>query len=134
MKALKYWKAILAMVLVFAAGVVTGSLTTMLHFKHAVERGFNTKNWTAGVMKDMQNDLNLTPEQQPKIKAILDGTAHQFEGSFGLAIKESGTNLVDCWRQIDKELTPEQRVVFQRKCQEFRVGLKRKLKIELPPQ
>jgi len=134
MKALKHWKAILVLVLVFAAGAVTGSVLTVVHFKHAFERGLNVENWTAEAMKFMQKELNLTPEQQPKIRAILEETGREFKGSFGQAIRESGTNMVASWHRIDQELTPEQRAIHQRKCQEFREGLKKALKIELPPQ
>jgi Spy/CpxP family protein refolding chaperone len=134
MKALKHWKVILAVVLVFAAGAVTGSVATTLHVKHAFERSLKVENWTADAMKHLQKDLTLTPWQQPKIKAILDDTAHQVVESFELAIKESGTNIVASWKRIDGELTPEQRVAHQRKCQEFRDGLKKGLKIDLPPQ
>jgi Spy/CpxP family protein refolding chaperone len=134
MKTLKHWKAILVLVLVFSAGAVTGSVLTVVHFKRAFERGLNVENWTAEAMKFMQKELNLTAEQQPKIRAILEDTGRQFKGSFGQAIRESGTNMVSSWHRIDQELTPEQRVIHQRKCQEFREGLKKALKIELPPQ
>ena len=111
-----------------------GSALTVVHFKHAFERGLTVENWTADAMKFMQKELNLTPEQQPKIRAILADTGRQFKGSFGRAISESGTNLVASWHLIDQELTPKQRVIHQRKCQEFRETLKKTFKIELPPQ
>jgi hypothetical protein len=134
MKALKHWKVILVLVLVFVAGGVIGSVATMLHFKRSFEHGFDVENKVAWIMKDLQKDLNLTPEQQPKIKAILLDTGHKFEGSFGLAMRESGTNMVAAWKQIEAELTLEQRPIFQRKCQKFREGVKKDLKLDLPPE
>jgi Spy/CpxP family protein refolding chaperone len=134
MKILNHWKVIFAVVLVFAAGGVVGSALTVVHFKHAFERGFTVENWTAEAMKVLQKELKLTPEQQPRIKAILVETGGKFKTSFGRAICESGTNMVSSWHQIDQELTPEQRVIHQRKCDEFRQKLKNKLKIELPPE
>ncbi len=134
MKILKHWKVILAIILVFGAGGVLGSALTVVHFKRAFERGFTVANWTAEGMKFMQKELKLSPEQQPKIRAILADTGGQFKESFGRAIRESGTNLVASWHRADQELTPEQRVIYQRKCQEFRETLQKKLKIELPPQ
>jgi Spy/CpxP family protein refolding chaperone len=134
MNILKHWKVILAVILVFAAGGVTGSVATMLHFKHNFEHGFSVENKTAKEMQELQKELNLTPDQQPKIRAILLDTGHKFETSFGKAMRESGTNTVESWKLIEKELTPEQRVIFQRKCQKFRQGVKNTLKVDLPPE
>lgn len=134
MKTFTHWKVVLALVLVFGAGAVTGSVGTLMHFKHAFERGLSVENWTAHTMKFMRKELKLTPEQEPKVRVILEETGRQFKGTFGQAIRESGTNLVSAWRRVDLELTPEQRVIHQRKCQEFREGIKKALKVDLPPQ
>lgn len=134
MKPLKHWKVILAIVLVFAAGAVTGSVVTMMHLRHAFERSLTVENWTNEGMKFLQKKLELTPEQRPKIKVILQDTGEQFKHSFGLAIRESGTNLVASWRRIDRELTPEQRIAYQHECQKFRQELKKGLKVDLPPE
>lgn len=131
---LKHWKVILVVILVFAAGGVTGSVATVLHFKHNFEHGFSVESKTAREIQELQKELNLTAEQQPKIKAILLDTGHKIETSFGLAIRESGTNTVESWKQIEKELTPEQLVSFQRKCQKHREEVKNTLKLDLPPQ
>ena len=133
MSMLKHWKVILVLVLVFAAGGVTGSIATVHHFKRGFERGFSVESKTAREMQELQKELHLTTEQQPKIKAILLKNGHKFEACFGNAMRESGTNIVESWKQIEQELTPEQRVIFQRRCQKFREGLKTNLKVDLPP-
>ncbi len=133
MKIFKHWKVILALLLVFSAGAVTGSVATMLKCKYAFERGFTVENWNAMTMKVLQKDLQLTAEQQPKVRAIVEETGKQFGESFGQAIKVSGTNMVASWLRIDQVLTPEQRVIHHRKCGEFREKLKAGFKIELPP-
>jgi len=134
MKILKYWKVFLALVLVFAAGAVTGAVWTTLSVRHAFERGLKLENWTADAMKFMQRELRLTPEQQPKIRAILEDAGRQFGGAFGQAFKESGRILVDSWRRIDHELTPAQRVIEQKNRQKFREGVKKVLNIDLPAE
>ena len=133
MKMLKNWKVILAVVLVFGAGTVTGWALSVVHFKHAFERGFTVENWTSMTMGILQKDLKLTPEQEPKVRAIVEETGEQFGQAFGQAIRLSGTNLVISWRRIDQVLTPEQHIVHQRKCEEFREKVKKGLKIDLPP-
>jgi len=133
MKILKHWKTIVAIMLVFVAGGVTGSVLSFVHFKHALERGFTVENWTTKTMGFLQKELKLTPEQEPKIRAIVAETGEQFRQTFGQAIGVSGTNLVASWQRIDQLLTPEQHVIYQQKCEEFREKLKQGLKVELPP-
>lgn len=134
MMAPKHWRAFLILALVFAAGGVAGAALTVVHFRRAFERHRDVEHWTAEAFNAIRKDLALSPGQQPKIRAILDETGSQFKTSFGRAVGESGTNLVASWQRIDQELTPEQREIHRRKCQEFREGLRKSLNIELPPQ
>ena len=101
MRIFRHWKVILAAVLVFGAGGVTGSVLSLLHFKHAFERGLTVENWTSTGMKFLQNELELTPEQAPRIRTILEETGQQFAQTFREAINVSGTNLVASWIRID---------------------------------
>jgi Spy/CpxP family protein refolding chaperone len=119
---------------VFAAGGVTGSVATVFYLKRHFERGFNPEIRAARETQELQSELKLTPAQQPKIKTILLDTSHKFDSSFGKAMRETGTNTVESWKLIEKELTPEQRAVFQRRCQKFREEMKNKMKLDLPPQ
>jgi hypothetical protein len=132
MKILKNWKVILAIVLVFGAGVATGSVLTLLKFKYAFERGFTVENWNSMTMGFLQKELKLTPEQEQKVRAIVEETGQQFGLTFGQAIRVSGTNLVASWHRINQVLRPDQRAIHKRKCEEFREKLK-KAKIDLPP-
>ena len=134
MNILKHWKVILVVILVFAAGGITGSVGTILHFKRNFARGFSVESKTTREMQELQKELNLTSEQQPKIKAILLDAGHKFESHFGQAMRESATNTVESWKLIEKELAPEQRVIYQRRCQKYREGIKNTLKIDVPPQ
>jgi hypothetical protein len=133
MNIFKHWKVIVAVILVFAAGGVTGSVGTIVYLKQHFARGFNVESKTAREMQELQKELNLTPVQQPKIKAILLDIGHKFESSFGLAMRESATNTVESWKLVEKELTPDQRVIFRRRCQKYREEIKNTLKVDLPP-
>jgi len=133
MKLPRAWKVTIAVVLVFGAGLVSGVVLSFVHFKHAFERGFTVENWDAMTMQFLQKELKLTPEQQPKVHAIVHATDEQFGQTFGQAVRISGTNMVASWSQIDKVLTPDQQVIYRRKCQEFRDMLKTKFKFEIPP-
>jgi hypothetical protein len=133
MNIFKHWKVILVIILVFAAGGVTGSVGTIVYLKRHFARGFSVESKTAREMEELRKELYLTAEQQPKIKAILLDNGHKFESSFGLAMRESATNTVESWKLIEKELTLQQRVIFQRRCQKYREEIKNTLKVDLPP-
>ena len=134
MRILKHWKVILAVVLVFGAGGVTGSVLTTFHFKRAFEQGLRAEHWTAMAMDFLQKKLNLTPQQQPKVRAIQEDAVQQFKSSFGRAFAESGTNMVASWRRTEQQLTPEQRTIYRRENEKFREALKKKFNFDLPPQ
>ncbi len=133
MKILKDWKVILAVVLVFGAGAITGSVLSFVHFKHAFERCLTVENWNQETMKFLRRELKLMPDQEPKVRAIVEETGQQFGQSFGQAVRISATNLVVSWHRIDQVLTPDQRVIYHRKCDEFREILRKGPKIDLPP-
>jgi Spy/CpxP family protein refolding chaperone len=133
MRILKHWKVILAILLVFVAGAVTGSALSLVHFKRAFERSFTVEHWNRMTMKFLNDELKLMPEQEPKVRSIVEETGQQFGQSFGQAVRVSGTNMVESWQRIEQVLTPEQRVIYRKKCDEFRQKLKNGLKIELPP-
>ena len=134
MKFLKHWKAILVLVLVFAAGGAAGSALTVAHFRSAFIESFRAEHWVDEAMKAMNRDLSLTVDQQAPIRIIVGDTVSEFGNSFGFAIRESGTNLVAAWNRIDPILTPDQRVIHQQKIQEFRDGVKKAMQIDLPPR
>ncbi|MBN9693844.1 MAG: hypothetical protein J0M24_26685 [Verrucomicrobia bacterium] len=132
MKFVKHWKAILVLLLVFAAGGAAGSAATVVHFRSSFIRSLRVEHWVDEAMKAMNQDLKLTAEQQEPIRTITRETVLQFKNSFGFAIRESGTNLVAAWGRIDPVLTPEQRAIHRQKQQEFRDGVLRTMKVELP--
>src|SRR6266576_747162 len=111
MNIFKHWKVILVIILVFAAGGVTGSVGTIVYLKHHFAHGFSVEGKTAREMQELQKELNLTPEQQPGIKSILLDNSHKFETSFGIAMRQSATNTVESWKLIEKELTADQRIL-----------------------
>jgi len=134
MKRLRHWKLLLALALVFGAGAVTGTVWTHLKFKRAFEWGFESENWVNAAMDHLQGKLELTTDQQPKVRAILEDTGQQIKAKLGQTVEESGEIIVQSWRRTSQELTPEQREIFQRMCQAFRDRLKQKLNIELPEE
>lgn len=134
MKVLKYWKIAIGLVLVFVAGVVTGSVATHQVIKHHVEHALNFEHWKSGVMQVLQSKLNLSPAQHQKIEALVDERGHEICASFAKAFNESGHALVRLQLQIDQQLTPEQRQIHAQMKREFRAELKKRFNFELPEE
>jgi len=134
MKLLRYWKIILVLVLLFVAGVVSGSVATHQVIKRGFERALNFENWKAGVMHVLQSKLKLTPEQHQKIAVLVDERGREIKAEFGKSFNESGRILVHLQKDIDQQLTPQQRAVHDEMKRDLRSDLKRKFNFELPPE
>jgi hypothetical protein len=131
---LRYWKVALGLVLVFGAGVVTGSVATHQLIKNHVEHALNFERWKAGVMHVLQSKLNLSPPQHQKIETLVDTRGLEIRQSFANAFSESGHALVHLQSQIDQELTPAQREIHAQMKRDFRMELKKRFNFDLPPE
>jgi len=134
MRLLRYWKIALGLALVFGAGVVVGSVGTHHLIKRGVEHALNFDRWKAGVMHDLQAKLNLTAQQHAKIEALLDLHGHEMRGSFSRTFSECGQVLVQLQREIDQELTPQQREIHAEMKRGLRAELKKRFNYDLPPE
>jgi hypothetical protein len=134
MKYLRYWKVVIGLVLVFAAGAVSGSLATHEFIKRGVDRALNFEVWKAGVMKVLQAKLNLTPAQHERIEAILDQHGREIRLAFSRTFTDCGHILVQLQRQVDQELTPTQREVHDQMKRDFRAELKKRFNYDLPQE
>jgi hypothetical protein len=126
------WQLVAVLALVFLAGGVAGSLTTVILLKRGLVQGLKFEHWTDAVMKTLRQDLQLTPDQEPKVRALVEETGRQLKATLDEGIAQSGRIVVELGRNLDRELTPEQRMIRQRKEDEFRQRLKEDLEIELP--
>jgi hypothetical protein len=131
---LRYWKIVLGLVLVFAAGTVSGIVGTHYFIKRGIERALNFEHWKAGIMHVLQSKLNLSPQQHEKIQALLDEHGREIHGTFSKTFNDCGHILVHLQCQIDQELTPEQRQIHEQMKQQFRAELKKKFNFDLPQE
>jgi hypothetical protein len=131
---MRYWKIVLSLLLVFAAGAVTGSVVTHQAIKRGVEHALNFERWKSGVMGVLQSKLKLSEEQHHKIEALVDAKGRDIRAAFSRAFDESGHDLVRLQVQIDQELTPNQRVVHAQMKRDFRAELKKRFNFNLPEE
>ena len=102
---MKRWKLIVGITLVFALGLVAGSLGTGLYFKHRVYpfKG-HPKARKAFVVEKLVRELVLTKDQRRRFEEIFDGLEKRRRAlhSEFRKIRAEGIS------QMKKELNPEQ--------------------------
>jgi len=134
MSLMRYWKIVVSLLLVFAAGAVTGSVATHQSIKHGVEHALNFERWKSGTMRVLQSKLKLTAEQHQKIETLVDTQGREIRAAFSRAFDESGHDLVRLQVQIDQELSPDQRAIHAQMKRDFRAELKKRFNFNLPDE
>ena len=117
------WKVILATVIIFGTGVLTGGFVTQRAFRdrpaahdrharqpdlvptpHFVRREF---------LQQMDRHLDLTPQQYERIAKILQDSQERTRIIVGLVSPEIQEELREVRKEIRAELDPEQRKKFE---------------------
>ncbi len=144
---MNYWKVILATVVIFGAGVVTGGLLVnyVNHFRPpaahrpAVAAAPHLPATNAsprladlpkprppelfndGFIKQLDNVLQLEPEQLDTIKKIIADGQEQNHAIWTNSAAQMRKVMQDARRQIREQLTPEQQKQFENLLKQFRV-------------
>jgi len=126
-----YWKIILASLVIFGAGVMTGGLVASHHpFRHHHEMANSpdgrehsehrdvpapplvAKRLNKDFLQSLDDKLQLTPDQKDKIgKIIADGQEHNHQIWTNVA-PQIRAEIQEVHRQIREQLAPEQREQF----------------------
>lgn len=117
------WKPILAALVIFATGVVTGGLTVNLRtkspgpgFRALEQRATPAQNWENRIRelgKRMERQLDLTAEQREKIETIVRDSQHRIKGVFEQVAPKAREEFKETRMRIREVLTPEQRKRFE---------------------
>ena len=107
------WKLIVAFLLVFVAGGITGAFVGGSYTRHHF-LGLHRPERIGAQMKDrLSAELNLTPEQLAKVSPIIDETASKLRNvrrDTGQRVRQL---IADAHRQMAVSLTDEQRQKLQ---------------------
>ena len=102
------WQLVIALLVVFLAGVATGLFAGARH-AHAVFMGHHQGPSGERMRRHLERQLRLTPEQSAQIFPIIERTAAQLD----LIRRETGQRVSQTMRQAHEDmvphLTPEQR-------------------------
>ena len=113
------WKPILAALVIFAAGVVTGGLTVNLRKQPARPKATVVAKKPVAMPRElrelsrrMQAELDLTPEQRGRIETIIHDSQERVKSLRDEVGQKTSEEFKEMRQKIRSELTPEQRKKF----------------------
>lgn len=117
------WKPILAALVIFAAGVVTGGLTVNLRTRPASpgwrileQRAGPSQSWDNRIRelgKRMEHQLDLTAEQRDRIEVIVRDSQRRIKGVFDEVTPKARDEFRETRMRIREVLNAEQRRRFE---------------------
>ena len=115
---MKAWRIILATLVIFAAGAMTGALftrsaqrpQTAIPQRDPLLYPHHVQEWFLGKMK---KELDLTPEQQASVGKIFADSRGRIKVMFEIISPELKAELRVVHDKVSAELNPEQRAKFE---------------------
>src|ERR1035437_778764 len=104
----KPWKVILAFTGIFLAGILVGGLVTLRWGKNMAQRLPMSEQYGPKVIGRLVTRLALAPEQQAKIKPIVDQAAQELRQLRRTTQRTSASVIERMQGEIAAQLTPEQ--------------------------
>jgi len=114
----KYWKVILATMVIFAAGVLTGGvLAWRLEQANLLRRAHRTQpaspgGWRFEFLRRAQRELDLSPEQRERVDKILKESQERTRAIFEPISPQIRAEMLRTKDEFRKVLTPEQQKRF----------------------
>ncbi len=122
----KTWKVVLVFIGIFAAGLVVGGLVTLRVVKSlAPPRMGSPEQFGPQLIKRFTTKLELTPDQQEKIKPIITQGAEELRQMRRTAWINSQAVIDRMEAEIAAQLTADQKVKFDQMLAEQRERMKR---------
>ena len=107
------WKMVVCLVaLVLVSGLV-GGLVGQRYARMEFQRRSDPSHWNETAMRDVERTVHPTPEQRQKIQDHLDAAVEELKNVRAETIRRSAEIVMRLVGQVDRELTPEQRVAFE---------------------
>jgi len=121
----KPWKVILAFTGIFLAGILVGGLVTLRVGKNWAQRQPMAEQYGPKLMQRLVTQLDLTPEQQDKIKPIVDQAAEELRQLRRTTQRTTASVLERMQGDIGAVLTPAQKTKFDDQVSQQRERFKR---------
>jgi Spy/CpxP family protein refolding chaperone len=109
MNGLSRWKVVFLVVATFVVGAVTGALFVMGSAKDALRRNRDPQRWFSNTPDRWVSEMKLTPDQEQKIRPILQRIDDELTNQRALDLRETEGILARGEDRISSVLTPDQR-------------------------
>jgi uncharacterized membrane protein len=116
----KPWLVILVLIGIFAAGGVTGGFVTLRVCREKIANRPVPDEWAPKHLKKLGERLNLTPEQTERVGPIIKSKMEQLGRLRNQSMAETRVVVEAMQREINEQLTPEQRIKFEQMNRELR--------------
>jgi hypothetical protein len=113
MRFLRHWKMMIGLAALYGAGCVTGIVLLLWVAMHNPTPE-TLNRWVNFRFKEYEKRLKLTPEQKEKLKPIAQDTRDQIRAIVRVGLEKTIPVLEDAHRKVDAELTPQQKVEFEK--------------------
>jgi Spy/CpxP family protein refolding chaperone len=127
MDGLSRWKSVLLVLATFVVGAVTGALLVMGSAKDEMLRQQDPRLWFSNTPQRWISEMQLTPDQEQKIRPILHQIDDELKNLRALDLRETDGILSRGKDRITRLLNPDQREkmdkAFERRKQRVREWL-----------
>lgn len=113
MEPFKHWKIVLSLTSIFVAGAITGGVVTFQVVRSVVRARTNPDQWSARVLRDYRDRLELTKEQQERIRPLLMEAGREMKQTRAEFMQTHAGLMRKINAALLRELSPEQRKVFE---------------------
>jgi Spy/CpxP family protein refolding chaperone len=103
--------SLLALVLV---SMLAGGFLGAKYAERVIKHRNTPEAWNQKAMRTLQQRLKLSPEQDLKMRRILDGGIEEMKGIRRETIAKTDAVVVRMLADFEKEITPEQRAEFEK--------------------
>jgi predicted Holliday junction resolvase-like endonuclease len=108
------WKLVVCLIALVLVSGLAGGLAGYRYARMEFQRRSDPGHWNETAMRDLERALKPTPEQRQKIQDHLDAAVEELKDVRADTIRRSAEIVLRLVGQVDRELTPEQRVAFER--------------------
>ncbi|MES2573038.1 MAG: hypothetical protein V4710_23650, partial [Verrucomicrobiota bacterium] len=108
------WKIALLLAGIVGVSILCGVAIGIKLTQRAVQRHNNPAAWKEIATSVLEHRLKLTPAQAPRVQTILESGVEEMKGIRRDAVTRTNGVIERLIAEIEKEITPEQRVEFEK--------------------